>query len=350
MMVVQSDERLRAVRFEELLDRLERLRAGGLAFDELREVGALYRTESVRLARMRERNDDAEAIRHLNALCVRAYTLLYGGSAARRAGRVPLAVTVADLLGRTWWAQSAAWLLLALGMLIGGVLAGRDIQALPVLIPAGMGYSADSVERLAVSSEARADFLAREAMPIEGRLAFGSYLFVHNTRVGLLSFATGVLAAIPTILLQLYNGLVLGAFFSIFLRDALPIDFLAWILPHGIPELTAICLCAAAGLILGAAVAAPGRGGRRAALRDAVAPALVLVGCSLPLFVIAAAIESLVRESALGTASRLAFAFAFLLGLLLFLRVSRRLARHRADTRWLAEVIAPPRSEAPGNG
>jgi len=332
-----ASEGERTVRFEELLDRVERLRPGGLGFEELREIGALYRTESVRLSRMRERGDDTDAIRHLNALCVRAYTLLYGGSLPRRQSRAAAFAALAGCIGRTWWAQSVAWLLLVAGMLIGGILAGRELQALPALIPGGMGYTPDMIERLATSPEARAAFLARRDTPLEGRAAFGSFLFVHNTRVGLLSFATGMLAAIPTVLLQLYNGLVLGAFFSIFLRDPLPVEFAAWILPHGIPELTAICLCAAAGLILGTAVAAPGRAGRRVALREAVAPALTLVACSVPLFVLAALIESFVRESALGTAPRLAVALACLLGLLLFLRVTRRLALRRgADTAWLA--------------
>src|SRR5437667_34005 len=84
------------------------------------------------------------------------------------------------------------------------------------------------------------------------------------------SAAPGALAGIPTAILQLYNGVMIGALSAVFFRDPLPIGYLAWILPHGVPELLALSLCAAAGLQLGAAVAAPGRGGRGAALRRAL--------------------------------------------------------------------------------
>ena len=74
--------------------------------------------------------------------------------------------------------------------------------------------------------------------------------------------------------------------------------FLAWILPHGVPELTAINLCSAGGLALGRAVAAPGRRTRSEALRRAGPHALALAVASVPLFLAAAWIESFVREAA----------------------------------------------------
>jgi uncharacterized membrane protein SpoIIM required for sporulation len=145
-----------------------------------------------------------------------------------------------------------------------------------------------------------------------------------------------MLAGIPTLLLQIYNGMMLGAFASIFLHDAWPLTFLAWILPHGIPELTAISLCCAAGLLLGRAVALPGRAGRRAAFQHALHPVLFLAGCALPLFGIAALIEGFVRDSAVSQSVRLAIA-ATLLALLLSLMIAvRRLAQQRSvDTSWL---------------
>ena len=75
--------------------------------------------------------------------------------------------------------------------------------------------------------------------------------------------ALEILAGVPTILFQVYNGLLVGALGSVFFSDPWPFEFLAWILPHGIPEFTAITLCAAAGLLLGGAVALPGRRRRR---------------------------------------------------------------------------------------
>jgi uncharacterized membrane protein SpoIIM required for sporulation len=148
-----------------------------------------------------------------------------------------------------------------------------------------------------------------------------------------------MLAGIPTVILQLYNGLVIGAFASIFMGGPWSVDFLAWILPHGIPEFTAISLCVAGGLLLGGAVAAPGRRSRRIALRDAVDSALMLFGVAVPLFFLAAILESFVRESMLGTAARVGIAVAMLVlsasGAVLLRRLSRW---KRADSGWLSEL------------
>ena len=46
---------------------------------------------------------------------------------------------------------------------------------------------------------------SREETPGAVNALFGSMLFVNNTRVGLLSFVTGILGAVPTVLLQIYD-------------------------------------------------------------------------------------------------------------------------------------------------
>jgi len=340
-----------SARLIELLDRSEQTRSHDLSFDELRELGHLYRINAARLARIRDQDEDPEAIRHLNAVCVRAFALLYASRAAPQSRSRSLASRVRDTIAQTWRAQAIGWLLLLAGALIGGVLGTRDSGALTALVPAALGYPPAGLETLSRSHEARVQFLAHERTPAARNAYFGASLFVHNTRVGLLAFATGMLAAVPTILLQLYNGMVLGAIASIFLRDPWPLEFLAWILPHGIPELTAVTLCVAAGLELGMAVAAPGRVGRRKALRTAIDPALLLFGASVPLFFVAGAVESFVRESELGTTTRLSIAGAFAFLLVAALLFSRHLARQRhIDTAWLGELTGLPRSALPSSG
>ncbi|MCG8590277.1 MAG: stage II sporulation protein M [Proteobacteria bacterium] len=329
------------VEFEALLDRSEKLRVRGLGFDELRQLARLYRRHSAELARLRDRGGDPDAIRHQNALCVRAYALLYAP-----AGRRPRAdgFGYREALRRSGWAVALAFTLLGLGGLVGGGLAARDPAALYAFMPVQLGYEPEFVERLWSSPEERQAFLAREETPASRNALFGSWLFTHNTRVGLLSFATGMLAAVPTVLLQLYNGIVLGAFAAIFVRDPRPVEFWAWILPHGVPELTAICLCCAAGLVLGAAVVAPGRRTRRAALREAGTQALLLFATSVPLFFCAALVESFVRESTLGTATRLAVAAGgavTLLAVALWAFAGRRGDR-RAAAAWIRSLARNP--------
>ena len=85
-----------------------------------------------------------------------------------------------------------------------------------------------------------------------------SFLFTHNLHVGLISMGLGVLAAVPTVLLLLYNGMMLGAFVALHVQAGIELEMWAWILPHGITELSAITLCGGVGLMLGRAVVSPG--------------------------------------------------------------------------------------------
>jgi uncharacterized membrane protein SpoIIM required for sporulation len=327
-------------RFELLLTRSEKLRAGGIPFDELRELSRLYRTHSARLSRLRDRNADPDAIRHLNGLCVRAYAFLYSAGASSKERRV-WGREFPRLLRTTWRAIVLAWLLLGIGALLGASLTHREPAAMYAMLPIAFGYSAERVDRLWDSPEARQSFFERSETPVGRNVLFGSQLFAHNTRVGILSFATGMLAGVPSALLQLYNGMMLGAFGSLFFRDAWPVDFIAWLAPHAVPELTAITLCCAGGLVLGSAVAAPRRRPRMVALREDSVPALLLLATAVPLFLLAALTESFVRESSLGTPVRLAVAGFYTAALAFAHWKLRQLARaNTVDATWLGALGA----------
>jgi len=238
-----------------------------------------------------------------------------------------------------------AWAVMATGAFVGFFLVRLDPTALYALMPSGLGYEANQIDALYTSGSARDLFFARDATGVAENTYFGSMLFSHNTRVGILAFAVGVLGGLPTVLLQFYNGIMLGSMSAIFMHGEHATLFLAWILPHGVPELTAITLCTAGGLTLGHAVAAPGRRTRGEALRNASAPALALALSSLPLFFAAAWIESFVRESALGTPPRLAIAAAGALGLTVFAwAIRRRPTATGPSSNWLEDLL----EEAPG--
>lgn len=324
-------------RFEALLALCERARPADLAFGDLADLARRYRQATSMLARLRDRGEDPEAVRYLNALCVRAYSLLTVPGRSRAADTSFLE-RVRRALGRTWRAQLVAWALLAVGIYVGAALVERNPKATYALVPESLGYSAARMDRLLASPEERLAFLEPEAQPVSHNVLFGSSLFANNTRVGLFALAGGILAGIPTILLTVYNGTILGAFGAVFLRPPHHLEFLAWILPHGIPELTAIALCSAGGLLLGVPLVAPGRRGRRAAWGEAMEAALLLAAAAIPLLMAAALIESFVRESALGVTPRLAVAAGMALLVGGFLGASRREARRRPDARWIREL------------
>jgi len=328
-----------------LLDEAEGHRLRALPFDDLRRLARLYRGESARLARLRDRGGDLDRIGHLNSLCVRAHGFLYSARGRRVVSPSVWRYFVSALSG-TGRMQMLAWGLMGIGAIVGYALVTHDPGALYALMPASLGYDVGQIDALYRSSEARDLFLARESTAAAHNAIFGSYLFANNTRVGILAFATGVLFGLPTLLLQFYNGIMLGTISAIFIRGEHAILFLAWMLPHGVPELTAITLCTTAGLVLGRAVAAPGRSTRAEALRQAGPTALALFVSSVPLFFAAAWIESFIRESALGTAARFSVAGVGALILCAIGLVIRPFKEDGPQTSdWLDELI----HEAPGD-
>ncbi len=335
-------------RLEALLDRAERMH-GRLPLDELRELAHLYRLNSARLAVMRSRGSDPEAIRYLNALCVRAYTQLQvPAPREQRVGRFLMADLPATLAA-TAWLQGLVGAVMLAGAVVSATIVSASPGALYAFIPM---YPADKLERLAESARERAQFLARTHVAFGIKSVFSAALFVHNTQVGLAAFATGIAAGIPTLFLDLYNGLTLGAFAWIFSRDGGWPLFWAWLLPHAIPELLGVTLCSTGGLVLAKAVVAPGRQGVGAALRAAARPAMQLLLTSFPLFLVAAGIESFLRQSALATGARFAVAGVALAAISGYGWYVRRLVRRRAavDIGWLIREVPRGESQDSGSG
>jgi uncharacterized membrane protein SpoIIM required for sporulation len=333
-----------AQQLEALLVRVER--GARLSFDEVRSLARLYRLQAARLSSLRQRGEDVEAMRYLNALCARAYSFVHAQPVRPDRSRWFWLAELPGALARTWHLQCIAAALLAAGAFMGVRAVAIDPATLPQLV--GM-YPGRSLERLAESAAERQAFLQRKPVDVDENSIFGASLFANNTRVGVLAFAAGLLLALPTVLLVLYNGLTLGGFSAIFLGTAESSTFLAWIIPHGIPELLAIVLCASGGLAMGLSVLAPSRAGRAASLRAASSDAVALVLAALPLFVVAALIESFVRQSLLSTAARFAVAGVVTLILLAYVALVTRLARRRrrVDTSFLgASAVQSARRSA----
>lgn len=326
-------------RLELLLARADR--ATRLGFEDTRELARLYRHAAAHLSRIRQRDADEELVRYLNALCVRAYSVVHADPPRPQRTRWFFRHELPRALGRTFHLQLLAWVLLGCGGFVGARAAQVDPEALPSLVSMPI-YSADMLQRLASSGEAREKFLERREVGLDEKSLFSASLFGNNTRVGVLGFATGPLLGLPTVLLVLYNGVTLGAFASMFLGTAQSLSFFAWIVPHGIPELLAIVLCASGGLAMGLAVVAPSRAGRTASLRAAASDAIALVLAAVPLFVLAALIESFVRQSLWSTPTRFAVAGAVALSLAAYIVLARGLSRREraVDTHFLEGHLA----------
>jgi uncharacterized membrane protein SpoIIM required for sporulation len=240
----------------------------------------------------------------------------------------PLGEAVADFLVRRLprtARRCAAHVAIAAAALLLGALAGH----LLVAADGERFYSLVASDLAAGRDPGATTASLRAALYSSGDRAgelgfFATYLFTHNVRVGMLAFAVGFAAGVPTLVLLVTNGLVLGAFSALYAGRGLATEFWAWVLPHGVPELTAVVLCGAGGLVLAEALVFPGRHSRRTNLglrgREA---ALLFVGAGL-LFLAAALVEGVFRQTVHDVEARYAVAAAGAVGLLGWLGLAGR--------------------------
>lgn len=272
---------------------------------DLERLEVLYRRATVQLSQVTTRTADQSLIVYLNGLTAGAHSLIYQPPRQTLFEGAVLFVAqgFARAVARTWKSHFVAAAVMLFGIGVGYYASLSDpLCAQALLMPGDSRQPGASAETLL-----RALRSGRE-QDAGTKTLFASFLFQHNFKVGLLSMAAGILAGVPAIYLMLYNGMLLGAFIAIHHEADIHTELYAWLLPHGITELTAIALCGGVGLALGIAVICPGSVSRKQALqqvghdawRIALGAGLMLIG--------AAIIESFVRQSHWNTSTRLAFA------------------------------------------
>ena len=292
-------------------DELEKLLARGrrsvgrLTPQELYRLDVLYRRVAVHLAQVRTRTRDERLAAYLNQLAAAAHSMIYLPPRQGILNKIGLFAVFgfAACVARNWRMHAVSAALLLTGGVLGYEATSHDVLAAYAL-------STPGDERLpGTPPERLLEYLrgGREQGSGE-KSAFASFLFTHNLQVGLVAMGLGVLAGVPTVLSMLYNGMMMGAFLSLHTRAGLGLEAWAWILPHGITEISAIILCGGVGLVLGKAVISPGLKTRGEALVEAGAEAARTAIGVAGMLVLAAFIEGFVRQSHLTTNERLIYA------------------------------------------
>ena len=287
--------------FEALLTRVEKRAPRALSEDELLSLPLLYRSTLSSLSVARATSLDNALIGYLESLCLRGYFYLYG---ARRG----LTRRIADFFLHDWpdairdlWRETlAAVALMAVGAGAGFRLVASDKSWFDAIIPAdlaaGRGPDASAALLRRMLYDGGDEFLS----------GFAAYLFTHNVQVAIVAFALGFALAVPTVLLILLNGCILGAMFQVYLSKGLGLELGGWLAIHGTTELFAIALAGAAGMRIGTRVAFPGELTRMAAAAEAgKVAARAMVGVSLMLLV-AGLLEGIGRQTITSDVTRYA--------------------------------------------
>ncbi len=287
-----------------LVTRVEKDGLHTLGPEELTRLPMLYRQAISSLSVARAISLDRNVLDYLESLTQRAYLCVYG---PKRNLFEALGTFFSREMPRTVRAHGRYILIAALVMLAGTVTAFALTQADPSYFHAfvdddyAKGRGPD-----ASTAELRSVLYGMDETAAESLTAFALYLFQRNAGIGILCFALGFAAGLPTLILLFMNGLVLGAFWGLYHQRGLGLDLWAWVLPHGVPEIFAVILCGAAGLSVARAVLLPGRRSRRASLAEGGRGAARVVAGAVALFLYAGLVEGVFRQTVQSLDARLA--------------------------------------------
>lgn len=290
-------------RLEALLAKAAKVKLKNLSKDELLELGVLYQQVVSDLAVAKTQNLPDDLVYFLNDLVSRAYHQIYRNQKTTLSQiKYLFGTEFPELFRQNWRVIIFTFILLILGWSVGfiGYLIGPE--AITAILPGNLkpDVYVKGYETHKWFNESLKD-----------RPFVSSFIMVNNIRVAIGAFAGGMLLGTLTLYMILFNGILLGVLSAAFYNKGYFLSFWAMILPHGVIELTAIGLAAAAGFLQARAIFFPKELSRIDALKIQGPKAMKLMFATLLLFVIAALIEgflSTISTKVIAEHYRLAFA------------------------------------------
>lgn len=285
-------DRWRFLAFEALA--WSRVRAKPTNLDAVENFTAAYRRSATELARVRAFSPDKRLADFIEHGVANAHFAVYRRNRPKFRDIVEGAIFAVPEAVRSLWKYHLLSFCLFFGS---GLVAYIAVMYAPdtfyIFIDREFAGGRDPY----ASREFLAQTLGPQETSLDQDVNFSSMLFVNNTRVSFMCFAWGAILGVPTIYLLVKNGLMLGAFIAVFFRAGLGVETIAWLGPHGVPELGAIVLAGGAGMAIGHTVLNPGKRSRQDALTDVAKRAcIVALGC-IPMLATAGLIEGIFRQS-----------------------------------------------------
>lgn len=144
----------------------------------------------------------------------------------------------------------------------------------------------------------------------------GSFLgiTINNIRVAFIAYAFGVLTSVGTAYILFSNGVMLGAFFTMFFNEGLLFEASKNIWLHGTIEISVIIVAGCAGLVMGNSLLFPKTFSRKVSFVKGAKDGLKIVVSTIPFFIIAGFIEGFItRYSQMPTFLALSIIFGSLI-------------------------------------
>lgn len=151
-------------------------------------------------------------------------------------------------------------------------------------------------------------------------------IMTNNIQVAILAFAGGITLGLFTVYVLISNGILVGALAAVFWQHGKFYEFWAYIVPHGMIELTAIFIAGGSGLLMGYKILVPGPYPRSFQLKRHGLRSVQLLLGTVPLFVIAGIIEGYITPADISLEAKYAFAFITVIALILYILIGKRRA------------------------
>ena len=247
------------------------------------ELADMYNDLTADLAFAQTHYPNSRITLYLNNLTLQLHTSIYGNKREKwsRISRfwtheVPLAV---------WDARKELLLSLTVFLLFIaiGVVSSLNDYDFPRLI-LGDGYVDMTIDNIRNGDPAAV---------YQGGGNTESFLMIafNNIRVSLMAFALGVLTSLGSVYYLMMNGVMVGAFTTMFYNEGVLGEAMLAIMLHGTLELSTIVIEGGAGIVMGNGWLFPGTYSRMQSFRRAAKRGLKIVVGTLPVVIAAAVVE-----------------------------------------------------------
>jgi uncharacterized membrane protein SpoIIM required for sporulation len=303
-------------------DRLEQLikRRRHLTGEEVDELVDLYQRVSTHLSMVRTASADSVLVGRLSGLVAQARSAVTGAHAPLwrefvRFWTVSFPV-VAYRAGR-WWLVTAVAFLIVTTVIALWVSGSPEVRAT-------IGTPSEIDELIT------RDFAAYYRENPAG--SFALQVWMNNAWISLQCLASAILLGIPIPYVVLQNAANLGVVAGLMFGAGKGDTFLGLLTPHGLLELTAVFLAAAAGMRLGWTVISPGNRPRGQVLAEQGRAIGAVAGGLLVVLLVSGLIEALVTPSPLPTVARVAIGMAAEIAFIAYIVYFGRKARRAGET------------------
>ncbi|HEY8311395.1 MAG TPA: stage II sporulation protein M, partial [Gemmatimonadaceae bacterium] len=310
--------------------------------DEVSLLVGRYREIATDLARLQtaSRGRNNESLFYVSRLVARGHNLLYRQKGQTlRSLATYLLDTVPSEVRRSWRPIALAALFLFGPAAAAYTIVVRDASVASQLLPDEM------ISRATEGNDREKRGEGYVSIPEEIRPAVASRIISNNVTVTYLVFGFGLTAGIGTILMLVFNGVAIGSGVGLFASRGVARLIIAFIAPHGVLELSAICIAGGGGLLIAKGILLPGIRTRRDALVENGTRAINLIAASSFFLLVAGTLEGLVSPQVWPLRWKLWISGVTAVLMLTYLSLGRRTTTQRRSSS--SDSLTPDRSLAP---